>query len=152
MKKLIGIITAAVLSTGTLAYAAPLQGAMGKAAETAGAKAKSKPGKGPKAKKAKDATPTTTVRRGDSRTQDREFVKEMRRSLKADEKQLKWLRNDLRAAERAGNWRRAESDRSAIRRLEAQIRAERQAILDYERGSRNVDARNRANDRWGWWR
>lgn len=147
MTRLISTVAALVFAMSTLAAAAPSQGAMGRAAEKAGAKAekagKSKSARGER--RARGARDDRGIR--DQRRYYRYDAKAAKRSLKADEKELKWYRSNLRAAERSGDWRRAARYRSAIARLEREISVERATIRDRDRNSRNQGTRL-----WPWWR
>jgi hypothetical protein len=158
--KLISAAAAIVLTTSTLANAAPRQAATGKTGKATVAKS-TKPARAAKRPAAKATTVqrTATVRRplaGRTTTPTAAapaakaaIVKE--HDIKAEELEIKRLKTTIKTAEKAGDWRRAARDRRAMYQLEADVRADKQDSQDLLRASRNSKKKSRIPF-WGWWR
>jgi len=168
MVRLISTIAAIVLTTSTLANAAPRQ------------TAKSKTGKATVSKSAKHAKPTrrpaakpTAVQRTSAPINQRtspppeplavrmttpyaaapaaKAAIAREHDVKAEEIEIKRLKTNIKTAEKAGDWRRAAHDRRAMYQLEADVRADKKDSQDLLRASRNDRKKSRIPF-WGWWR
>ena len=141
MMKLISAVAAILLTTSTLATAAPRKGAVGKTSTATHRKvvkratpAKRSPAKAPTAAPAK-----ATV------------VQPRPHDVRAEEIELKRLKTNVKTAEKAGDWRRAARDRRAMYQLEADVRADKADDKDRQRAARNTKKKSRIPF-WGWWR
>lgn len=165
MAKLISSIVAIVLATGTLATAAPRQGAVRKSGTAARAKAvkPSRPAyrKARKTVAAKYRTttaatkPVTTVPKPIVTTQKPfvpEAVRYAKHDVNAEEQALKRLKANLKTSEKAGDWRRVSRDRREMYRLEADVRADKADMKDDKRATKSGVRKRSRIPFWGWWR
>jgi hypothetical protein len=169
--KLISALAAIVLTTSTLANAAPRQTAKGKTGKATVSKSAkhAKPAKRPAAK-------ATTVQRASAvreplpvRTSAIREALPVRMTMpysaapvaktavvrehdvKAEELEIKRLKTNIKTAVKAGDWRHAARDRRAMYQLEADVRADKQDSQDLLRASRSSQKKSRIPF-WGWWR
>ena len=172
MVKLISAIVAIVLTTSTLANAAPRQTAKGKTGKATVSKSAkhTKPARRPVAKKAATVQRASAVREPlpVRTTAVREalpfritmpyavapvaktaVVRE--HDVKAEELEIKRLKTNIKTAEKAGDWRLAARHRRAMYQLEADVRADKKDSQDLLRASRSSQKKSRIPF-WGWWR
>jgi hypothetical protein len=168
--KLISALAAIVLTTSTLANAAPRQTAKGKTGKaTVSRSAKhAKAAKRPVVKAAavqrasavREPLPVRSAPREPLpvRTTTPYAVAPVAKTavlrehdVKAEELEIKRLKTNIKTAEKAGDWRRAARDRRAMYQLEADVRADKKDSQDLLRASKDSKKKSRIPF-WGWWR
>jgi hypothetical protein len=166
MVRFISAIAAIVLTTATLANAAPRQNATRKTGKATVSKSVKR------AKPAKRTVPTATTTAVQRPIAVREPLRQplpvrattpyaavpeakaaiaRAHDIKAEGLEIKRLKTNIKAAEKAGDWRLAARDRRAMYQLEADVRADKADSQDQLRATRNTKKKSRIPF-WGWWR